>query len=303
MVREESASRWSSLVAIQPGGRKQPFFCVHAVGGNVLEYHDLARHLGPDQPFYALQSQGLDGKQAPLTRIDEMASLYLKEVRAVQPHGPYLIGGRSFGGIVAFEMACQLHSEGEEVKLLALLDTYPIGHYKLLPSEDKRNSCSYRFAKRFESHTRNLRQLRFKRKLQYLWNKLRYVPAKTKGQVWGSVFKLYREGARPIPRLLRNIEQINFAAARNYVPRVYPGKVTLFLASADLTASYDLKEGWEALAGEGLEVHEIEGDHINIIKEPFVGQLAAELNACLDKAQTNSSTRWKTSSPNLEIAA
>jgi thioesterase domain-containing protein/acyl carrier protein len=303
VLREESAPRWSSLVAIQPGGRKQPFFCVHAVGGNVLEYHDLARHLGPDQPFYALQSHGLDGKQAPLTSIDEMATLYLKEVRAVQPNGPYLIGGRSFGGVVAFEMAYQLQAAGEEVRLLALLDTYPLGHYKLLPSDDKRNTRSYRLAKRVESHTRNLGQLGFKRKLEYLWNKLRYVPAKTKGQVWGSVFKLYRDGGRPLPRLLRNIEQINFAAARNYVPKVYPGKVTLFLASADLTAAYDLKEGWEALAGEGLEVHEIEGDHINIIKEPFVGQLAAELTSCLDKAQTTRSRDQKTSSPNLEIAA
>jgi aspartate racemase len=230
-----------------------------------------------------------------------MASLYLEELRAVQPHGPYLIGGRSFGGIVAFEMACQLHSEGEEVSLLALLDTYPIGHFKLLPSDDKRNTRSYRLAKRFGSHTRNLQQLRFKRKLEYLWNKLRYLPGKTKGQIWSSVFKLYRKGTRPIPRLLRNIEQINFAAARNYVPQVYPGKVTLFLASADMTTAYDLKEGWEALAGGGLEVHEIEGDHINIIKEPFVGQLAAELNACLDRA--SSATQEKTSSPNLEIAA
>lgn len=300
VLREEPASRSSSLVAIQPGGPKPPFFCVHAVGGNVLEYHELARHLGPDQPFYALQSQGLDGKRAPLTRIDEMASVYLEEMRAVQPHGPYLIGGRSFGGLVAFEMACQLQAEGEEVSLLALLDTYPIGHYKLLPSDDKRNASSYRLAKRFESHSRNLKQLRFRRKLEYLWNKLRYVPAKTKGQVWASVFKLYGEGARPIPRLLRNIEQINFSAARNYLPQVYPGKVTLFLASADMTAAYDLREGWEALA-QGVEVHEIEGDHINIIKEPFVGQLAAELNACLEQA--SSAGDDKTSSPNLEIAA
>jgi thioesterase domain-containing protein len=200
-------------------------------------------------------------------------------------------------------MACQLQAQGDEVKLLALLDTYPLGHYKLLPAADKRNSRSYRFARRFESHFRNLRQLSFKRKLDYLSNKLWYVPAKIKGRVWGSIFKLYGNVAGPLPRLLRNIEQINFAAAGNYVPQVYPGKVTLFLASADLTASYDLQEGWETLAGEGLEVHEIEGDHINIIKEPFVGQLAAELNACLDKAQTTSRARRRGSSPNLDIAA
>jgi len=276
---------------------------VHAVGGNVLEYHDLARHLGTDQPFYGLQSQGLDGKSAPLNRIDEMAQLYIKELRAVQPCGPYMIGGRSFGGVVAFEMACQLHSEGEEVSLLALFDTYPVGHHKLLPAEDKRNSRFYRLSKRFETHTHNLSQLGFKRKLGYLWNKIRYLPAKTKDQVWGSIFKLYREGARPIPRLLRNIEQLNREAARNYVPRVYSGKVTLFLASSDLTASYDLKEGWEALVGDRLEVHEFEGDHINIIKEPFVAQVAAELNACIDRAQTTSAEPRKSSASNLEIAA
>ncbi|MEP6912856.1 MAG: hypothetical protein ABI923_08890, partial [bacterium] len=200
-------------------------------------------------------------------------------------------------------MACQLHAEGEEVSLLALFDTYPVGHHKLLPVEDKRNSSFYRLAKRFESHSRNLGQLSFTRKLGYLWNKVRYVPAKTKDQIWGSIFKLYREGARPIPRLLRNIEQMNREAARNYVPQVYSGKVTLFLASSDLTASYDLKEGWESLVGDRLEVHEFEGDHINIIKEPFVGQVAAELNACIDRAQTTSATPRKGSSPNLEIAA
>jgi len=303
VLKEESAEPWSPVVAIQPEGRRRPFFCVHAVGGNVLEYHDLARHLGTDQPFYGLQSQGLDGKSAPLNRIDEMAQLYIKELRAVQPCGPYMIGGRSFGGVVAFEMACQLHSEGEEVSLLALFDTYPVGHHKLLPAEDKRNSRFYRLSKRFETHTHNLSQLGFKRKLGYLWNKIRYLPAKTKDQVWGSIFKLYREGARPIPRLLRNIEQLNREAARNYVPRVYSGKVTLFLASSDLTASYDLKEGWEALVGDRLEVHEFEGDHINIIKEPFVAQVAAELNACIDRAQTTSAEPRKSSASNLEIAA
>src|SRR5205807_4621015 len=115
ILKKENAPSWSSLVSIQTLGSRLPFFCVHAVGGNVLEYYDLARHLGSDQPFYGLQSQGLDGKQAPLTRIEEMAAYYIKEIRKVQPEGPYAVGGRSFGGIVAFEMACQLHAQGQEV--------------------------------------------------------------------------------------------------------------------------------------------------------------------------------------------
>ncbi|HKP45904.1 MAG TPA: amino acid adenylation domain-containing protein, partial [Pyrinomonadaceae bacterium] len=96
---------WSSLVLLQSGGNRRPFFCVHAAGGNVLEYHALAQLLGTDQPFYGFQAVGLDGSQPPHTSIKQMAAHYVREMREVQPYGPYLIGGRSSGGTVAFEMA------------------------------------------------------------------------------------------------------------------------------------------------------------------------------------------------------
>ena len=112
-------------MAIQAEGTRPPFFCVHGVGGNVVGFRDLARHLGPDQPFYALQPQGLDGKRECLTNIPEMAKRYMQEIRKIQPEGPYRIGGYSFGGLVAYEMAQQLEAQGEEMALLALFDTYP----------------------------------------------------------------------------------------------------------------------------------------------------------------------------------
>src|SRR6185295_16996263 len=123
-LADSDTSRWSSLVPIQTEGARPPFFCVHAVGGNVLEYYNLALHLGTDQPFYALQSRGLSGEQ-PQKTIEDMAAHYLIEIRQLQPEGPYFIGGRSLGGMIAYEMACQLHAGGEEVALLALLDSYP----------------------------------------------------------------------------------------------------------------------------------------------------------------------------------
>ena len=113
ILQTETSSFWSSLVPIQPLGSRPPFFCVHAVGGNVLEYYDLARHLGPDQPFYGLQSRGVNEHEAPHERIDEMAAHYIKELRQLQSHGPYFIGGRSLGGIIAYEIACQLRGQGE----------------------------------------------------------------------------------------------------------------------------------------------------------------------------------------------
>src|SRR5207245_168974 len=127
-------TEWSSLVAINPvetahhANSRPPFFCVHALGGNVLAYYDLSHYLGKAQPFYGLQSEGLDGKHPPHTRVEDMATQYIKEMRELQPAGPYFIGGRSLGGMIAFEMARQLRAQGEGIGLLALLDTYPSGY-------------------------------------------------------------------------------------------------------------------------------------------------------------------------------
>ena len=290
---ETTKDNWSSLVTIQAADQsvssgKRPLFCVHAVGGNVIEYHDLARHLGPDQPFYAFQSVGLDGRQTPLKSIEEMASHYIKEMRVLQPSGPYLLGGHSLGGMVAFEMACQLHDQGERVDLLALLDSYPLGHFKLQPNSNSHTYVARRFARRMKCHLDNLLKLRGKEKLTYLINKLQFAPAKLKQQVWRRAYRLRRFN-RALPPTLRNIEGLNFMAARNYVPRIYPGRVALFWASGDLTTSFDLLEGWRTLAAGGVDVHEISGNHINIINEPHVSVLADELQTCLDQVEESQS--------------
>jgi acyl carrier protein len=123
ILRQQTDSQaWSPLVAIQPHGSKPPFFCMPGSGGNVIYFHQLARHLGTEQPFYALQARGVDGKSAPFTRVEDMADYYLKAIQTVQPQGPYLLGGHSFGVIVAFEMAQQLHRQGQKVARLAILD-------------------------------------------------------------------------------------------------------------------------------------------------------------------------------------
>jgi thioesterase domain-containing protein/acyl carrier protein len=123
LERKAASSRWSSLVEIQSSGSRPPFFGFHGEGGNVLIYRKLAQYLGADQPFYGLQSQGLDGNSPLLKTIDEMAALYVKEIRGVQPHGPYFLGGYCLGGTIAYEAAQQLHAADEEVALLALFDT------------------------------------------------------------------------------------------------------------------------------------------------------------------------------------
>ena len=121
---DEKPAGWPSLVPLQPDGDRRPLYLVHGAGGNVLLYRCLAEHLSPDYPVYGLQSQGLDGASHPLATVEEMAARYLREVREVQPKGPYYLGGYCLGGTIAYEMAQLLHRDGEEVALLAMLDTY-----------------------------------------------------------------------------------------------------------------------------------------------------------------------------------
>src|SRR5271155_1735933 len=109
-----SVAGWSPLVAIQPAGSRPRIFCMHGAGGNVLIYRDLAHDLGPDQPFYGLQAERPDSKCGPLTTIEEMAALYAKEIRKLQPYGPYLIAGYCMGGTLAYEVARQLRAAGEQ---------------------------------------------------------------------------------------------------------------------------------------------------------------------------------------------
>lgn len=273
---------WSSLVMMQ-GGSRQPFFCIHAAGGNVLEYHDLALLLGTDRPVYGLQAKGLDGKSEPHTSIPEMAAHYIREMREVQPDGPYMIGGRSSGGTIAFEMACQLVAQGQPVSLVALLDTYPAGYFKLLPDSRSLRQKLTRSIRKLHTHASNLRELPTRQRLAYIRNKLAYAPQKVKHKLYRSAYRLYKKLGQPLPAVLKNIEEINFAAVKDYVPRPYDGDIALFLAS-DLTSDYDLHDGWRELVRGEIETHEIPGNHINIIKPPHVEALATQLRYCIERA-------------------
>jgi amino acid adenylation domain-containing protein len=116
---------WESLVALKPSGERPPLFVVAAGDGNVVGFGALARNMPDDQPLYALQPTGLDGRRPLDTGIEQMANRYLRAIRAVQPRGPYLLAGRCNGATVAYEMAQRLRAAGEDVPLLVALDSNP----------------------------------------------------------------------------------------------------------------------------------------------------------------------------------
>ena len=278
--QEEWLPSWSSLVAIQPNGSKRPFFCVHAHGGNVLIFNDLARRLGTDQPFYGLQAQGLDGQQTRHTRIEEMAAHYLNEIKTVQPEGPYFLGGYCFGGRVAFEMAQQLHAQGKRVALLAMIDSYAPGYLKLLPWIERK------VRQRFAYHWGNLARLGLRERLDYFLEKGKVVRVRIGTRIKNIISEAYLGMGIPLPLALQQVHQQK-RLVPEYVPGIYPGKITVFSPTKGAESYYhDLHMGWGRFAAEGLEIHAIPGSFSRIVLEPCVGELAERLAKCIEKART-----------------
>jgi len=258
LLLREGNSSWSPLVPLQTGGTKPTFFFVHGLGGTVMRFHELARHMVPDQPFYCFQAQGMDGKLPCLDRVEEMASLYLEHLRAAQPEGPYFLGGYSFGGLVALEMARRLLEEQEEIRVLTLVDTY-------LPAPHEGRSLLVKFF-----------GLSTPQKLAYL---------KKRATRYGRGIKR-RIDALSLPPAIKAVREACAVAESRYKPQVYAGSVVLFRASEKaLRGLDDVQGGWNEYAAGGIEVHEIDGDHGNILNEPQVRQLAAEIRTRLEKAQ------------------
>lgn len=273
---QEWLAPWNSLVKIQSGGKRRALFCIHALGGNVLSYKPVATYLGEDIPVYGLQSRGLDGKQEPHTSIEEMATDYIKEIRTVQPEGPYMFVGHSLGGVIAFEMAQQLVRAGEKVSLLAVLDTYSPTFKSEIPP------ASYQL----KIHKYNLSRLTFRDKIIYIlervWWKIEDFIAKIADKLpWETGRK-----TKELPEHLQRIEDANRQAIHNYKPQVYPGRLTLLRALERPTRKYfDPLLGWGELVAGGVEIVEVPGHHKTLILEPRVRILAQKLRECIDKAE------------------
>ncbi len=263
----------SAVVPVHRQGSRSPLFVVSGVGGHVILFDRLTRYLGEDQPVFALQPQGLDGREPFLTRVEDMAAYYLRGVREVQPHGPYCLAGYSFGGFVVFEMAQQLHAAGETVALLGLLDTI---QWQYL--EQYKESADLR--RRLAMYKIRLHQVfpwRFG--LRQATNRVASVLARKLSPL---VHKLLHWSAPRVP----DLRTINRLAGSLYRPTVYPGRLTIFRSVSRTPFDGDDELlGWGGMAAEGIEVQDVIGSHTDMLREPNVRMLAEKLRSCLDRAQ------------------
>ncbi len=288
----------SSLVRLKPGNGRPPLFCMHTLMGGVSDYLLLARHFGPEQPVYAVQGQGLIDNVLPAATVSGMAAHCVKEIRKLQPHGPYHLVGASFAGLVAFEAARQLRAVGEEVALLALFDTWLPYHPSKLQLKVylrrylklQQLRLSYHFNRQSRAARSHLAQL----KILPSREKLRYVRAKGE-MLRAQMFDKAAGRAQPFgpvnPGEVVELEvrhnrllHASHAALMRYRPAPYDGKV-MYLYATDRTAAppFDQRRAWSRLARGGLEIYPVQGNHHVMLGDPNVYKVASILEGCLGR--------------------
>ncbi|MDF5720953.1 MAG: amino acid adenylation domain-containing protein [Rhizonema sp. PD37] len=294
LQRDSVISSCSPLVAIQPNGSNLPFFCLPGAGGYPFYLYNLARYLGSDQPFYSFQANDLDGGLQPITRVEDIAAHYIQAIQTVQPQGPYFLGGHSFGGKVAFEMAQQLLHQGYVVALVAILDTkapsYQKKHIGVGWDDTKwlfefAKALELAFAKNLDISYETLQCLAPKEQLKYVLQHFQMV----------NILPPDAETTQ-----LNHLVQV-FKANHlvDYVPpqQVYPTRIALLRsseASVEDSASelpskilQDVVWGWGEFSAEPVNIHFVPGNHITMMTQPHVQVLAEELRACIQEANNS----------------
>ena len=282
LLRSAAPGPRSTLIPIHASGSRPPLYCVPGAGGNVIYLYHLARHLGPDQPFYGLQGVGFDGEAAPQTSVEEMAARYLIEIEAAQPRGPYFLGGHSLGGWVAYEMAQQLLRKGRQVGLVAIIDTAaPVRG----PARDTSAWDNARWIAELASRigqllnpdlnvsAEALRALDADAQFDRFKEALRgadLFPGDASSDHLRNVLELFKAHSQVRYRLPRDPLPVRIALLRTATP------------PPDLPFSAP-SWGWESVAE--TEVHVVPGEHLTALRSPHVLVLADRLTACLDQAQ------------------
>jgi amino acid adenylation domain-containing protein len=281
------------LVRVRPGtAERMPFFCVHGAGGNVLSMRPLAMALPPDLPVYFLQAKGLDGS-APFETVEETAQYYVDEIRKVQPHGPYQLGGGSYGGLVAFEMARVLEQLGEPVAALIMIDVMNPAFGRFMSKRERLSRHARFYTRRVAVHARKLLTLppgewlgytrgRFKALSKYLRGTVGGVPAVKRKEFpadpdWE---KIKSAAGTRLGEILERVGRASRIASIRYVPKPYNGAALLIQASDHFDTPYeDEYQGWKPVIRGAIEIFKVEGDHVTIFEDPAARPIAARIDA------------------------
>jgi thioesterase domain-containing protein len=263
------------LVPLQTFGERPPLFMIHPAGGHVICYRGLAVSLAPDQPVYGLQPRGLEDGQAPIGSLPEMAAYYVDAIRRFRPRGPYRLGGWSFGGVVAWEMARQLRAAGEDVDLLALLDTSPLTDAAL--AADPRDPAEVMmqtiggYAGWMAAERIRVDEVRHLPREEMAVAMIRQVADE----------RLLPESRAELILALTAVRGANLQAQATYDLQPYDGHLTYFRteASAESELLAAAHEFWGARAG-SITIVPVTGNHGTILHEPHVDLVVRAILEC-----------------------
>ncbi len=291
--------KWSFLVPLQPHGSKPPFFWVHGENSDAF----LPRYLGPEQPLYGLRHQSEDGQPALYATVVDIAAHYCREIRSVQSRGPYFLGGYCFGAVVAFEIAQQLEKQNHAVALLILIepDNPRIVEAPAQPRSGIRRQLRVgtSWLDEVNRHRQKLASLKASEKAHYIFERAKgktkeiaiNIASPVQKFLQRTAYKAHLALGYPIPVSLRSryILDIYARAMDEYAPKVSSDRLVIFKATDECEP-----DRWEKLAGGGIEIHEIHGDHTNILNEPHIRSWASLLKEQIDRAQSRTTPREDT---------
>jgi thioesterase domain-containing protein/acyl carrier protein len=273
------ASFSRSLVRLQPLGSKPAVFCIHGLLGDVFGYVELARELAPDRPVFGLQAVGLEGLEPRHTTVEQMAAHYAREIRPVQPDGPYHLIGNSLGGWIAYAVAQELSGHGSKVASLSLLDTRATSH---VPWQIYFRVMAPFWADRARRHFRQLLR-------GHEQGRLRYLKEKTN---WFRVHLLRQRGRLPVRPTAQSSPPANpheltldyfDAVATRYRPVIYAGDVTVF---AGVDAKYfNHAAFWKHFVQGRFQLIRVDGGHGSLISGQHTAKFALSYNRVLAEAE------------------
>ena len=291
---ETQAQTRAPLVVVQAGGSRRPFFYLHGeFRGGALYSRELARHVGPEQPFYLLEPYRFDGLAVP-PALQEMAAAHLETLRSVQPEGPYLLGGYCNGGLVAYEMARQLHAQGQAVDLLLLIDPDAPARHRLVRRAinsigrllliDQKQQFEWFLCLQHMYRYLRFSHYRQSKNSELLGTLKQGASGRKPGNGSPAPLHLRRKALVPNVEALRQ-DYLNLYdwPASDYAPGLYAGKITFFWTSEEPWRSI----GWQKVVKakeKEVEIQMLPGNHITS-RTDHLPVLAECLRTCLRKAQ------------------
>ncbi len=273
-----------SIVRIKPQGSGEPIFFLPGIGGHSLSFLKLADLLNLDRPVYGLELQGLDGKKMPHKTIEEMASYFIDLIQGIQKNGPYHLAGYSLGGRIAFEIACQLKKKEQDIGMLALVSATAPGYMR----------TSKHSLVRYLLRLPDFIRLPFKQKLHYFRFKFNDIKKRINRRKKENTFQAKQSREQNTFYMhIKKVERDALDAWINYKPQMkYAGNVLLVRETRIDSPLYrnmiKLQSGWERFITGRIETHEIASGHVEILKDPYVGQLAKCISNYFNKIDKSS---------------